>query len=56
MQRLFCVELSEIGGIVGHENKIVLTRVTQDIPVFPAGFANVRHMMRLVARLARDSH
>ena len=52
VQRLFCVELPEISSIVGHENKIVLARVAQNIPVFPAGFADVRHVMRFVAGLA----
>ena len=49
-------QLSEIGGIVGDENKIILARVAQNIPVLPAGFADVRHVMRFITGLGRDGH
>src|SRR5581483_2270905 len=51
-----CVELPEIAGIVGYENKIIRARVAQNIPVFRAGFADVRNVMRFVAGLGRDGH
>jgi hypothetical protein len=54
MQRLRRVELSEVARVVCDENKIAVARVTEDIPVFPAGAADVRDVLGFMAAFPGD--
>ena len=51
MQRLGRVELPEIAGVVGDEDQVVVARVARDIPVLPAGAADMRDMPGFMAAL-----
>lgn len=56
MQRFGGVEAAEIAGIVGNENEIALAGVARDIPVFPAGPADMGNMPRVMAGLPGDGN
>ena len=54
MQRLRRIELPEITGVVGDEDEIAIVGVAHDIPVFPAGAANMRDVLRFMAGFPGD--
>ena len=54
MQRLRCVELPEIARVVGDEDKIAVARVAHDIPVLPAGAADMRNVLGFMAGFPGD--
>jgi hypothetical protein len=56
MERLHRVELAKIAGVVGDEDEIAVTGVPRDIPVLPAGVADMRDMLGLVASFPGDSN
>ena len=51
MQRLGRIELSEVAGVVGDEDQVVVACVARDIPVLPAGPADMRDMPGFMAAL-----
>ena len=54
VQLLCLIETAEIAGVVGDEDKIAVAGVAHDIPVLPAGAADMRDMLRLMAGLPGD--
>ena len=54
MQRLRRIELPEVAGVVGDEDKIALAGVAHDIPVLPAGAADMRDVAGFMAALPGD--
>ena len=53
MERLHGIELPEITGVVGDEDKIAVTGVAHDVPVLPAGAADMRDVLRFIGRIPR---
>ena len=51
MQRLGRIEAPEIARIVGDEDKIAIAGVARDVPVFPAGLADMRDVLGVMAGL-----
>jgi hypothetical protein len=45
------VELAKVVSVVGHDYEIALTGIARYVPVLPAGFSYVHHMMRFVTSL-----
>src|SRR5215469_6136766 len=56
MQRLRCVKLTEIAGVVGDEDKIAVAGIAHDIPVLPARAADMRDVLRFMAGLPGDTN
>jgi hypothetical protein len=54
MERLRGVELPEITGVVGDEDKIAVTGVADDVPVLSARPADMRDVPGFMAALAGD--
>jgi hypothetical protein len=54
MQRLRGIELPEIARVVGDEHKIVVAGVGNDIPILPAGTADMRDVLRFMAGFPGD--
>jgi len=48
------IEPSEVARIVGDEDKIAVAGVAHDVPVFPAGLADMRDVLGLMASLPGD--
>jgi hypothetical protein len=49
MQRLCRIELPEVAGVVGDEDQVVVARVARDVPILPAGPADMRDMPGFMA-------
>jgi hypothetical protein len=49
MQRLRGVKAPKVARIIGDQDEIAVTRVSCDIPVLPAGFANAGNVMSFMA-------
>ena len=43
-------------SIVGDQNEIAVARVSRDIPVLPAGFADAGNVMSFMSRLPGDGN
>jgi hypothetical protein len=54
MKRLRGVESAEVAGVVGYKDQVASAGVTHDIPVLPAGAADPRDVLRLMAGIAGD--
>ena len=54
MQRLRSIELPEIAGVVGDKGEIAVGGVARDIPVLPAGPADMGDVLRFMAGLPGD--
>jgi hypothetical protein len=54
VERLRGIELPEITGVVGDEHEIAITCVAHDIPVIPAGAADMRDVLRFMAGFPGD--
>lgn len=51
MQRLRRVKTPKVARVVGDQNEIAVARVSRDIPVLPAGFADTGNVMSFMAGL-----
>jgi hypothetical protein len=56
MQRLRGVETAKVARVVGDEDKIAVSSVTHDIPVFPSCPADIGDMLGVMARLPGDGN
>jgi hypothetical protein len=56
MQRLRRLETLEIARVVGDEDKIAVAGVAHDVPVFPAGLADVCDVLGVMAGLPGDGN
>ena len=56
MQRLRRIETPEVAGVVGDEDKVAVAGVTDHVPVFPAGLADMRDVLSVMARLPGDGN
>jgi hypothetical protein len=56
VQRLRCIETAEVARVVGDKNKVAVTCVAHDIPVFPPGLADMRDMLGVMASLPGDGN
>jgi hypothetical protein len=54
MERLRGIELPEIAGVVGDEDKIAVAGVAHDIPVLPARSADMRDVLSFMAGFPGD--
>jgi len=52
VQRLRRVKTPEVARIVGDQDEIAVAGIARDIPVLPAGFANMRNVMGFMAGLS----
>ena len=51
MQRLGRIEAPEIARIIGDEDEITITGVARDVPIFPAGLADMGDVLGVMACL-----
>jgi len=56
MQRLDGIEASEIARVIGDEDKITVSSVAHDIPVFPSCPADMGEVLSVMPRLPGDGN
>ena len=56
MQLLCLIETAEIAGVVGDEDKITVSSVAHDIPVFPSCPADMGEVLSVMPRLPGDGN